>query len=384
MLAIGAFAGDLLSHAHNEASHGFGYFSINPKALKGTKATHTNVTTIINFWKHAGLIETTKGFQRRIEFDDGASCRESRSVRYRATDALLSMFREHSLTPENARSHFKPDLSTAEVLVLRSKRMRKGNKSIGGDLIPFEATHRTTQLANEIREINACLENHSFAPMDPPWFRRTFNEGTKKGYRWDKGGRLTVPGDEGYQRWKPEKRLTIKIDGSPIVEMDVKASHMSIFYGLIGKPWNTSKDPYDIPGMDRSFVKKMVIRIFGIGELPKKWPKGMKQEYAELMELDVQKTPPISEIIARITEVHPDMISLKRLGIYWAALQYLESTAIIQTMLELVRKHDIPSLPVHDSLIVPIEFASLTESLLINSYQKHCGCNISVVPRYSD
>ena len=40
-------------------------------------------------------------------------------------------------------------------------------------------------------------------------------------------------------------------------------------------------------------------------------------------------------------------------GISWAKLQFIESQAIVATMLRLKRDHDIPALPVHDSLIVP-------------------------------
>ena len=48
---------------------------------------------------------------------------------------------------------------------------------------------------------------------------------------------------------------------------------------------------------------------------------------------------------------HPVLRDLT--GITSAKLQFVESKAIVATMLRLKRDHDIPALPVHDSLIVP-------------------------------
>ena len=37
----------------------------------------------------------------------------------------------------------------------------------------------------------------------------------------------------------------------------------------------------------------------------------------------------------------------------WSDLMWIESQAILKTMLDLKRKYKVPSYPVHDSLIVP-------------------------------
>ena len=52
----------------------------------------------------------------------------------------------------------------------------------------------------------------------------------------------------------------------------------------------------------------------------------------------------------------------------WAELMYQESVAIISTMLRLKREHQIPSLSVHDSLIVPISKQKVAEELLSEEY----------------
>ena len=56
----------------------------------------------------------------------------------------------------------------------------------------------------------------------------------------------------------------------------------------------------------------------------------------------------------------------------WADLMYLESEAIVRTMLALIDK-GVPSMPVHDSLIVPRSAGHLTAELLKSNYQALTG-----------
>ncbi len=53
--------------------------------------------------------------------------------------------------------------------------------------------------------------------------------------------------------------------------------------------------------------------------------------------------------------------------------QFLESEAIIDAMLVLQQVHDVPSLPVHDSLIVPREAEGLARETLSTSYKDRVG-----------
>jgi hypothetical protein len=45
-----------------------------------------------------------------------------------------------------------------------------------------------------------------------------------------------------------------------------------------------------------------------------------------------------------------------------------ESIAMVTTMLRLMREHQVPSLTVHDSLIVPLSKQALAEGLLSHQY----------------
>jgi hypothetical protein len=52
---------------------------------------------------------------------------------------------------------------------------------------------------------------------------------------------------------------------------------------------------------------------------------------------------------------------------------YREGQIIISTMLRLAREHNIPSLPVHDSLIVPASEAVTSKRMLEEEFAKTTG-----------
>jgi hypothetical protein len=57
----------------------------------------------------------------------------------------------------------------------------------------------------------------------------------------------------------------------------------------------------------------------------------------------------------------------------WAELMYLESEAVISTMLRLKREHHIPSLAIHDSLIVPRSKEGIATQVLTDEYRRVIG-----------
>jgi hypothetical protein len=52
---------------------------------------------------------------------------------------------------------------------------------------------------------------------------------------------------------------------------------------------------------------------------------------------------------------------------------FSESEAILGTMLELMQAHRVPSLSVHDSLIVPVSQSQLGQGLLKEHYKRVGG-----------
>ena len=56
---------------------------------------------------------------------------------------------------------------------------------------------------------------------------------------------------------------------------------------------------------------------------------------------------------------------------------FVESEVIIGTMLTLMRDYEVPSLPVHDSLIIPASKFKVAKEALIHHFRKQTGA----VPR---
>jgi len=74
----------------------------------------------------------------------------------------------------------------------------------------------------------------------------------------------------------------------------------------------------------------------------------------------------------RIETGPTDNWHIGRTGLGWADLMFRESEVIIQTMLALVAA-GVPSLPVHDSIIVPASACTLASELLTTSFKEMTG-----------
>jgi hypothetical protein len=83
----------------------------------------------------------------------------------------------------------------------------------------------------------------------PPRFKRVLTASRLLGGRW-----YAVGNEGNYQLLSETERLRITIDGEPIVEADVRASHLSIMHGLLGQPLPEG-DPYGFPDVPRSVAK---------------------------------------------------------------------------------------------------------------------------------
>jgi len=166
-----------------------------------------------------------------------------------------------------------------------------------------------------------------------------------------------VPGSSVATR--PASRLT-----------DVTASYLTILHGLEGHPFDPSSDPYVVPGIDREIVKLWTVATLGTGHL-KRWPKRQRKKYEE--EHGKKFAVTVAEIRAAMEKKHPVFLTWDDQKITWADLMFAESEAILGTMLTLMDEHGVPSLCVHDSLIVGRPHLALAKGILEKRYQHVCG-----------
>jgi hypothetical protein len=191
--------------------------------------------------------------------------------------------------------------------------------------------------------------------------------------------RLYAPGKQSYQNAKKEARKSITIKGQPTVELDIQASHLAILVGLGHLPANCLHgDPYKVEGIPRAVVKQWVTMTISHGKRHKEWPKGAAEGLMKDHGIDVRGAYPIRKTGDTILEALP-LIQSNGLSVPvgWGELQFRESEIIMAAMETLAYEYGIPSLPVHDSLIVPVEAEGLARETLQEAFRSSLG----VVPR---
>lgn len=239
----------------------------------------------------------------------------------------------------------------------------------------FDATTKTEKLKNQIRRFNEFLDKHVIRGGTHRYFIRHFNNGDETGFNWNKGGRLYSAGEDSYQQLSRDARLRITIDGMPVCEIDVRASYLTILHARHKVPFEVSEehDPYNIRGLTRYAVKSWVAVLLGSKNLPKRWPKEIREDYAEENNgRNLSKDFPVKKVGPKVIEKFPLLSRWSDLKETWADLMWLESEAIIATMQELMEKA-VPSLPIHDSLLVPATNAKLARQALSAHFNEICG-----------
>jgi hypothetical protein len=269
-----------------------------------------------------------------------------------------------------------------KVLQLRACQKRQWHGAAPAPFMNFNPTPHTRALENEIKEINQFLDQFVLMGGTHRHLVRIFNEGNDPRFDWNKGGRLYSQGNGTYQQLPKSDRLRMTIDDESICEIDIAASYLTIFHGWHDAPLDPAKDPYELTGLGpeaRAIVKRWFIITFGTDGHFATWPPKLINHYHKAR-IDLQEAYPVSVIRQKAIERYPLLARWADAdGPRWADLMYRESRAIIGAMLELMREHKVPSLAVHDSLIVPQSQRALAEELLKRNYMFSCKAEPKLV-----
>ena len=219
--------------------------------------------------------------------------------------------------------------------------------------------------------------------------------GYTEGFRWDKGGRLysQPQGPACYQNQSEAARLRMRINDERVIEIDFSSSYLTIFYSLCDEQLDNTQDAYvGILGptaLDRQVAKFWINASFGNSRLLTKWTEDLLHDLQDqLTKKGIsgfdKELYPMRTIKEKVLERHP---LLKRWGEKlkgrvrgYGDLMFMESEAIIGAMLTLMRDHQIPSLPIHDSLIVPASKFHVAKGILIDQFRKQTGVTPKLDP----
>lgn len=326
-------------------------------------------------WIAASLLEENKGFPGTLAFGNPGPM-VGRLSRFRATPRLLEICKSHGITLVNAEEHFAVEFDMPSELV-----------RITSPPMPTPDTPDVQRMRDEVSSLNAFFAKHKFEDARHVGWVRMFHEATSRDFNFDKGGRLySQPsvGTQNYQHMPREQRIELTIDGEPLSEIDVSGSYLTIYHAAHGQEVDVAGAYDDIlgsDGLDRAMAKAWVNASFGSGGLIGQWSPGIKKDFAkkhrrEGWEIDPKKYP-VKRVRSAVLARHPLLATWGQAapGIpsSYGDLMFLESRAIISTMVRLAAEHHVPSAPVHDSLLVPRSKVAVAQRLLKEQFTDVIG-----------
>jgi hypothetical protein len=367
--AVGAFLADLLRpYGDNEPTpNPWVYRSMHAKRFNGASVSYRTFKSLVDGLMQLGFMQHVDG--HRLDSED----RGKFAARFRATPALLTFCSEHAVDPASVHDHFEfeYDLPT-EVVELRAT--KKGEYWVKtkpvGEPMEFERAGVVTLIEDQVKELNEFFAQQKLRGGSHHGYVRVYNNGDNPRFHWNMGGRLySQHFADSYQVMGSDQRLKMTINDEPVAEIDIKASYLTIFLSLHGIQLPES-DPYDLPGFGpehRDAVKQWFVATFGTSRPIVKWPQRMRQKTPELS----QYKP--STITKAALAKYPALATwgqpLSTVTYGWADLMWFEGNVMLFTMLELKREHQVPSLSVHDSLIVPASSAETARAVLSQKFQ---------------
>jgi hypothetical protein len=375
--AAGAFVADLLIAAANKRSEGWLRCSLNKSEYTDQYVKWTTFDSLRKAWLEAALIEHKPGYPPMLAFGNPGPT-IGKQTRYRATPKLLGIAQEHGISPANVLEYFRVEFVMPSELI----RLTKPSE-------PTPNTPKVIKLRSDVAELNDFFGKQTLTPPTIKhlgWIRMF--HGYTEGFRWNKGGRLysQPQGPACYQNQSEAMRLRMRINDERVIEIDFSSSYLTIFYSLCDQQLDNTQDAYaGILGptpLDRQVAKFWINASFGNSRLLTKWSKDLVDDLQDQLRKKGisgfdKELYPMKTIKEKVLGRHPLLTrwggELKGRVRGYGDLMYTESEAVIGSMLTLMRDHQVPSLPVHDSLIVPASKFHVAKGVLVDQFRIQTG-----------
>ena len=372
--AVERLLADLLEAQASEKAKGYVYRTARPKDFTGHRVSYRSFRSLVDAMGSLGLLERYTGFQKWDALFGKVVPTRRKATRYQATQRLLDICEHHGIQAADFHQHFLVPLPDKPLQLRAGSRRTEYGTKISGRPMSFRPTQLTVKLENNIKRLNEFFDDFELEGGVHRGYIRVFNKGDDPRFNWNMGGRLYSHTERSYQQMDRSDRLRMKISGTPVCEIDIRASYLTIFHALYGKPFDPKNDPYDLPDLGpegREVVKMWITASFGSNAPINRWPTELVAKYRERTGRKLGKRYSAAKIGELIVQSIPLLAKLgeHKTRIGWAELMYLESRAMVATMLELMDDH-IPSLAVHDSIIVPALKEQRARSVLTDCYRK--------------
>ena len=366
--AISAVVGDLLAAAGISADL-YSFRPLGKAEFEGQRVGYTPAKDTLDALAALNLIEHESGFQCGMNrYGNG------QATRYRANAALLELALGYGITPSNWSMHYRYAPRPSKVvhpIIVRGKREHWHDDTKGPKLPVNRADPTYWAAAKQVQDLNAYMARQSITGCVFMGFRRIFNYGDQPGFDHNMGGRLYAIGGS-YQHLPSNERAAMAINGERVIELDIRASFLTMIYGLSGEPLDPEHDPYMMAWPPRDVAKAWATMTFGYGGFQNRWSPQTKITLLKKKGIDLNDYP-IERVRAAVLEQHPILKGWPDSSLRWPELQYRESCAIIDAVCALAFIHGVPALPVHDSLIVPASRLMLAKQVLESSFEREIG-----------
>jgi hypothetical protein len=369
--ATGAFLANLLRALSAEVPEpsGWVYRSMHAKSFTGTSVSFRTFAALVDGLRRLGLLQHIDGYKVSSEAKDTGRF----GARYRATPALLSFCSEHAVEPAKVLDHFEFEYDLPkDVLELRATKVGAywvKTKPVGKPM-EFVRNGITRAIEDHVRELNEFFARHKLRGGSHHGYVCIFHNGDDPRFLWNMGGRLySQHFTDSYQVMGADKRLKMTFDGEPVAEVDIRASYLTVFLSRRGVQLPDG-DPYELPGLGsehRDAVKAWMVATFGNSKPIVRWPPRMLQKSPELKNYRVAAITKAALTKYPALETWGQPMSHDTRG--WAGLMWFEAMVMSSTMRKLMRDHKVPSLSVHDSLIVPVSKAELAQTVLRETFR---------------
>jgi hypothetical protein len=382
---LGRFIGNLLHAEGDPQRTGKVFRSLKKDTFTGAPVSFNTFEVVWKALEARELLTRTPGTQRwhPTGFDNKPVQLSGTASIFQPTQKLLKLAQEHGVCLENIDRHFVRDRGALE---LRSHSKWEWSpksendagyapRKVGGHRVKFAPDERTKALETQVNSINEFLRTFSIKGGKCSGFYRGFNQGIDPdAFNWNKGGRLYAYGRDSYQSLTGDQRAQITINDEPTVEIDVSASYLTIYHGLIKQRLDAqSGGIWDRVVIDNKQAAKDWINLsLTTGKRLKKWPKTKIKEYRIKHGIELDTDHPVGGVQAASLTAFPALHRLEASGLTWAELMFEEAEAILTTMLKLMDQ-GVPSLPVFDSIIVPQSQVRLATGVLHDAFYQRIG-----------
>lgn len=373
-LAVESFVGDLLLAQEPGRASNWIYRAAHPRGFTGQQVSADSFKKVVEGLEHFGLIERRSAFTRFTNFGDNTINPTRFAPRFRATAKFVELAQQFGVSVTLAKAHFLAgDIQSP--LVLRATNKSAGGNKERGRLMKIPDTPEVKTLQDQVEKLSKFLTRFTLSGGIHRAFVRVFNNGDDPKFAWNMGGRLYSVGDDSYQRLSESERLKMTIDDEDVCELDITASNLTILYAQNGLPLPVfpDEDPYAIDGLPREIVKAWITIQLGKKNILTRWPSKNIIDYAEDSGgRRLSKDFPVKGVGEAITQRFRLLKRWSKLPDTWATLMYRESEAVLNTMIELMDRQ-IPSLPVHDSIIVPASKETIAYDIFRSCYKGAVG-----------